>query len=63
MMAILIIFNCFHLFRTENKIESCKKVCKNKDVCDIMIVFEYTKILELINTKNLEKHHHLFYRS
>ena len=28
--------NCLHSFRTKNKLESHKKVCKNKDFCNIM---------------------------
>ena len=27
--------NCLHFFSTETKRESCKKVCKNKDFCNI----------------------------
>ena len=27
--------NCLHSFRTENKLKSHEKVCKNKDFCEI----------------------------
>ena len=38
--------NCFHSFRTKNKLESHKKVCENKDFCNIIMSSEDTKILE-----------------
>ena len=38
--------NCLHFFATENKREFHKKVCKNKDFCNIMMHSEDTKILE-----------------
>ena len=38
--------NCFHSFKTKNKLQSQKKVCRNKDFCSIIIPSEYTKILE-----------------
>ena len=28
--------NCFHLFRTKNKLESHKKVCENKEFCNVV---------------------------
>ena len=28
--------NCLHFFRTENKLKSYEKVCKNKDLCGIV---------------------------
>ena len=50
--------NCLHSFRTKNRLESHKKVCENKDFCNIIMPTEYTKIL--INIENLIKHHLLF---
>ena len=47
--------NCLHSFATENKWESCKKVCQNKDFCNIVMPSKDTK--SLINTKNLIKRH------
>ena len=38
--------NCLHFFVTKNKRESHKKVCKNKDFCNIVMSSEDTKILE-----------------
>ena len=38
--------SCFHSFKTKNKLQSQKKVCRNKDFCSIIIPSEYTKILE-----------------
>ena len=37
--------NCLHSFATENKRESHKKLCKNKDFCNTVMVSEDTKIL------------------
>ena len=53
-------FNCLHSCRTKNKLELHKKVCENKDFCDVIIPSESTKTLEFINIKNLIKHHLLF---
>ena len=39
--------NCLHSFRTENKLKSHEKVCKNKDFCGIVMPSEKDKILEL----------------
>ena len=38
--------NCLHSFRTTNKLESHKKVCENKDFCNVIKPSEDTKILE-----------------
>ena len=38
--------NCLHSFRTKNKLESHKKVCGNKDFCNIIMPTEDTKIFE-----------------
>ena len=27
--------NCFHLYRTKNKLEACKKICENCDYCHV----------------------------
>ena len=38
--------NCLHFFRTENKLKSHEKVCKNKDFCGIVMPSEKDNILE-----------------
>ena len=29
--------NCFHFFRTENKLKSHEKICKNKPFCGVVM--------------------------
>ena len=42
--------NCLYSFRTENKLKSHEKECKNKDFCAILMPSEKDKILQnLIN--------------
>ena len=41
--------DCLHSLRTENKLKSHEKVCKNKDFCGIVLPSEKDKILELSN--------------
>ena len=38
--------NCLHFFRTKNKMELNKKVCKDKDFCNGIMSFAGTGILE-----------------
>ena len=38
--------NCLNSFRTENKLKSHEKICKNKDFCGITMPSEKDKILE-----------------
>ena len=38
--------NSFHSFRTKKKLESHKRVCENKDFCNVIISSEDPKILE-----------------
>ena len=47
--------NCFHSFKTKTKLESHKTVSKNKDVCNIIMPFENTKILEFNQYQNSDK--------
>ena len=47
--------NCLHSFRTKHKPESCKKVCKNKGFCNVIMLFEDTKILEFNQYKKYDK--------
>ena len=39
-------FYCLHSFATKKKRECHKKVCENKDFCNIFMPFKDTKILE-----------------
>ena len=47
--------NCFHSFRTKNKLESHKKVCENKDFCNVIMPSEDTKILEFNQYQKYDK--------
>ena len=47
--------NCFHPFRTKNKLEYHKKVCENKDFCNVMMRSEDTKILEFNQCQKSDK--------
>ena len=38
--------SCLHSFATEKKLELHKKVCENKDFCNVIMPSEDTKILE-----------------
>ena len=38
--------NCLHSFKSENKLKSHKKICKNKGFCGIVMPSEKDKILE-----------------
>ena len=38
--------NCLHSFRKKNKLESHKKVCRNKYFCNVIMPAEETKLLE-----------------
>ena len=38
--------NCFHSFATENKLQLHKRACENKDLCNVNMPSEDTKILE-----------------
>ena len=38
--------NCFHSYRTKNKLEARKKIYENHDHCDIEIPNEYNKIIK-----------------
>ena len=39
--------NCLHSFRTEDKLESQKKICKNKDFCGIVMLSKSGNILKI----------------
>ena len=47
--------NCLHSFATENKRESHKKVCENKDFCNVVMPSEDIKILEFNQYQKSDK--------
>ena len=52
--------NCLDLFRRKNKLEAHKKVCKNKDFCNVIMPLKILKYQNLIKIKNFKNHHLLF---
>ena len=46
--------NCFHSFAKENKLQSPKRVCENKDFCSIIMPSDDTKILEFNQYQKLD---------
>ena len=53
--------NCLHSFRTENKLESYGKVCKNKDVCGIVMPSQKNKVLEFNQYMKSDKMPYIIY--
>ena len=47
--------NCLHFFRAKNKLESHKKLCKNKNFCDVVMPSEDTKVLEFNQYQMFDK--------
>ena len=47
--------NCLHSFATENKRESHKKLCEDKDFCYVIIPSEDTKILKFNQYQKSDK--------
>ena len=47
--------SCLHPFRTKNKIESHKKICENKDFCNVIMLSEGNKILEFNQYQKSDK--------
>ena len=47
--------NCLHSFPTESKHESHKRVCENKDFCNIVMLSEDIKILKLKQHQKSDK--------
>ena len=57
-------FNCLnglHSFRTENKLKSQEKVCKNKNFCGIVMLSENNNILEFNSYMNSDKMPYIIY--
>ena len=38
--------NCFHTYRTENKLEKHKRICENHDYCHVEMPNEDNKIIK-----------------
>ena len=47
--------NCLHSLRTKNKLESHKKLCQNKDFCNVIMLSEDTKVLEFNQYQKSDK--------
>ena len=47
--------NCLHSLATENKRESHKKACKNKDFCNVVMTSQETETLEFNQYKKSDK--------
>ena len=47
--------NCLHSFTRENNRESHKKLCENKDFCNVIVSSEDTKILGFNQCKKSDK--------
>ena len=53
--------NCLRSFRTENKLKSHEKVCKNKDFCGIAMPSEKDNILDFNQYMNSDKIPYIIY--
>ena len=53
--------NCLHSFRTENKLKSHEKVCKNKYFCGTAIPSEKDNILEFCQYMKSDKMPYIIY--
>ena len=47
--------NCLHFLATENKSKSHRKVCENKDFCNIVMLSEDIKILHFNQFQKFDK--------
>ena len=47
--------NCLHSFATKNKHKSHKKICENKDFCNVKMPSKDNKILEFNQCKKSDK--------
>ena len=52
--------NCLYSFEKKNKRQPHKKLCQNKDFCNVVMPSEETKIFEFNHYQNLMKHNLLF---
>ena len=54
--------NCFHSFATESKnLKSHKKICENKDFCNVIMPSEDTKIVEFNQYQKSDKASFIIY--
>ena len=53
--------DCLHSFRTKNKLELHKRVCENKDFCNVIMPSEDTNILEITQYQISDKVPFLIY--
>ena len=47
--------NCLHSFQTKNKLESHRRVCENKDFCNVIMPSEDTEILKFNQYQKSDK--------
>ena len=47
--------NCLHFFIAKNKLESHKKLCENKNFCDVVMPSQDTKVLEFNQYQMFDK--------
>ena len=53
--------NCLYSFRTENKLKSHEKICRNKDFCGIAMPSENNNILEFSHYMKSDKMPYIIY--
>ena len=54
--------NCLYYFRTKNKLQSHKKVCENKYLCNVIMLSEGTEISELNQYQKSDKASSIIYK-
>ena len=54
--------NCLYYFRTKNKLQSHKKVCENKYLCNVIMLSEGTEISELNQYQKYDKASFIIYK-
>ena len=59
-MGIFIVWVVFITLKRKNKLESHKKVCENKDFCNVIIPFKGIKMLEICQNQKSDKTSLLF---
>ena len=57
----LFCLNCLHSFRRKSKLEFHKKVCENKDLCNVIITSENNKALEFNKYQKSDKTQSIIY--
>ena len=53
--------NCLHFFRTKSKFKSHRKVCENKNFCNVIMSSEDTKISEFNQYQDSDKEQFIIY--